>query len=73
MSFIDKHNKQAAAGQYTFTVGINEFADLTTQEFKKFFNGLNMNISMSTRDSETETYPQVLEDLPASVDWRTKV
>ena len=29
VEFINKHNADAEAGIYTFTVGINQFADLT--------------------------------------------
>merc|ERR1719412_2237481 len=47
MKFIDKHNKETAAGQHTYTVGINEFADFTSQEFVKYFNGLKISHSVA--------------------------
>jgi cathepsin L len=48
-----------------FTVALNEFSDLTGQEFKAMYNGLNI----------TKTYTLVGQtevNAPASVDWRTK-
>jgi len=47
-----------------FTVALNEFSDLTGQEFKAMFNGLNI--------SKTYTLGQTEVTAPASVDWRTK-
>ena len=70
MKFIEKHNQEAASGQHTFTVGQNQYADLTVDEFSKFVNGLIKNQSMP-RDDLVQDY--TLRDLPASVDWRKEV
>merc|ERR1719412_1013983 len=67
MKFIDKHNKETAAGQHTYTVGINEFADFTSQEFVKYFNGLKMNHTLQMNVAKIQ---KMRKDLPASVDWR---
>jgi len=48
-----------------FTVALNKFSDLTGQEFKAMFNGMNI----------TKTYSLVGQtevNAPSSVDWRTK-
>ena len=70
MKFIDKHNKETAAGQHTYTVGINEFADFTSQEFVKYFNGLKMNHTLQMNVAKIQ---KMRKDLPASVDWRKEV
>ncbi|EGD77231.1 cysteine protease [Salpingoeca rosetta] len=35
LDFIEKHNAEAAAGMHTYLVGVNEFADLTREEFRQ--------------------------------------
>ena len=70
MKFIEKHNQEAASGQHTYTVGQNQYADLTVDEFSKLVNGLIKNQSMA-RDDLVQDY--TLRDLPASVDWRKEV
>ena len=70
MKFIEKHNQEAASGQHTYTVGQNQYADLTVDEFSKLVNGLIKNQSMP-RDDLVQDY--TLRDLPASVDWRKEV
>ena len=72
MKFIDKHNKETAAGQHTYTVGINEFADFTSQEFVKYFNGLKMNHTLQMNVAKLRN-TVTSKDLPASVDWRKEV
>jgi len=70
LDFIEKHNNEAANGQHTFTVGINEFADLTSDEFAQFFNGFDS--SMAKYDSKQENDFALFEDMPSEVDWRQK-
>jgi len=41
-----------------FSVGINEFADLTVEEFKSIYNGMNLNV---------EPFEPVVEDWPITV------
>jgi C1A family cysteine protease len=67
VDFIADHNKNHAdaAG---YTVGINQFADMTRAEWSRQYLGLNARIS---RDSSNEKTLSV-EDAPASVDWVAK-
>lgn len=67
--FVNKHNKQAADGKKSYTVGINKYADLSTEEFVKQRNGYRMR----TNQSEGVTFlaPNFV-NIPNSVDWRTK-
>jgi len=67
LKFIEKHNDEHALGLHTFTVGINQFADLTNEEFVKQFTGF----------VATDDLPESSFDLPeytdlAPIDWRQK-
>jgi len=63
MNFVDAHNK----GTHTFEVGMNKFADLTSEEFAAIYLGTRYTAPKVTN---TPTVSQV--NAPASVDWRTK-
>merc|ERR1719400_1971483 len=66
LKFIDEHNAAAANGEHTFEVGVNEYADWSTDEFVKFMNGLKN----SSETGEVDNFENVRdEDLPSSVDW----
>merc|ERR1711936_1550673 len=41
LNFIGEHNAAAANGEHTYTVGMNQFGDWSTDEINKFFNGYN--------------------------------
>jgi cathepsin L len=51
-----------------FTLGVNEFADMTNEEFGKMMLGLRR--GNANGDSTFEA--SGVQDLPAEVDWRTK-
>nr|AAN28680.1 cathepsin L [Theromyzon tessulatum] len=68
--FIKDHNALHATGEKSFTVGVNEFADMTVHEFAQMMNGLKPD---STRVSgSTYLSPNIDAPLPVEVDWRTK-
>ena len=52
-------------------IGINEFADLTSEEFAQLFNGFDS--SMVKYDPTLENDFTLFEDMPSEVDWRQKV
>ncbi|MBN3307862.1 CATH protein, partial [Amia calva] len=61
---IDRHN----AGNHSFTMGLNQFSDMTFAEFKKSFllrEPQNCSATKGSHVSSSGTYPD-------SVDWRTK-
>ncbi|XP_053271009.1 pro-cathepsin H isoform X1 [Pleuronectes platessa] len=61
---IDRHN----AGNHSFTMGLNQFSDMTFEEFKKFFlltQPQNCSATKGSRVSRTGPNPE-------SVDWRVK-
>jgi len=62
--FVQEFNKQGLS----FTVGMNQFADLTNEQFNTVFKGLKK--AEVTISGEPEILDTVT--LPASVDWRTK-
>jgi len=64
LKFIEKHNEEHALGLHTFTVGINQFADLTNEEFVKQFTGF------AAADDLPESSVEIIGDRPASIDWR---
>ncbi|XP_048242137.1 procathepsin L-like [Haliotis rufescens] len=68
VKYIQTHNLEADRGLHTYRLGVNEYADLTTEEFVKQMNGLRM---ANTTGGATYLPPSV-GDLPAEVDWRTK-
>ncbi|XP_064596309.1 procathepsin L-like [Liolophura sinensis] len=69
VKFIQVHNLQADRGVHTFTVGMNEYGDMSLEEFVKIMNGYKM--TNATRTGATFIAPSNLE-LPTTVDWRTQ-
>ncbi|XP_073489423.1 procathepsin L-like [Aquarana catesbeiana] len=66
---IIKHNMEAAAGKHTYTLGMNHFGDMTTEEIKQLMTGYKFNQNM-TRGA-TFLPPNNFE-APKQVDWREK-
>ncbi|KAA8537373.1 hypothetical protein F0562_026940 [Nyssa sinensis] len=68
LKHIDDRNKKVS----NYWLGLNEFADLSYEEFKKMYLGLKAELPKRRRESPEEfTYRDVL-DLPKSVVWRKK-
>jgi len=70
VDYIQKHNLEADRGVHTYWLGMNEYGDMTSEEFVRVMNGY----IMSNKTSEGNLYmpPSHVGDLPDSVDWRTK-
>jgi len=69
---IEIHNYLHAKGKKSYTLGVNEYADMEHSEFVKIMNGLKpRNPDMKT-DSATYLSPSIPVSLPDQVDWRTK-
>ncbi|KAH0918259.1 hypothetical protein HID58_025919 [Brassica napus] len=70
LKHIDETNKKAKS----YWLGLNEFADLSHQEFKNKYLGLKTDIVR--RDDDERSYQEFaykdVESLPKSVDWRKK-
>eukprot|EP00943_MAST-04B_sp_MAST-4B-sp1_P001607 g1607.t1 len=69
--FVVNHNKEFEKGVHTFTLELNAFADITNEEYKQKYLGLNINIG-NYLGSKADTYvPEVdAADVPDAWDWR---
>merc|ERR1719486_1811368 len=66
LDFINDHNENKAE-ELGYTVGINQFADMTNAEFRRTMTGLNA--PQEKDQSNVEILPEATAD---SVDWTTK-
>ncbi|XP_060653871.1 procathepsin L-like [Drosophila nasuta] len=66
---IDRHNKRYAAGEKTYTMGVNKFTDLTQEEFKMLLLP-SPNSSHSLESIDYIYNPSAKDSLPSSIDWR---
>lgn len=67
LKHIDEMNKETNS----YWLGLNEFADLTHEEFKNKYLGLRAEFPRN-RDYSGDFRYRDVADLPASVDWRKK-
>jgi C1A family cysteine protease len=78
--FIAAHNAKAVENWHTYTVGMNQFADLTSEEFAaKWANGLvgRRGFKPNPRDYDQRVASIIgssnaAASFPKSVDWRAK-
>ncbi|XP_061165782.1 procathepsin L-like [Saccostrea echinata] len=70
LDYIQKHNLAADRGDFTFWLGMNEYGDMTNEEFRKTMNGYRMR--NGTSGASLYLPPSNIGDLPDSVDWRPK-
>merc|ERR1739848_335202 len=56
LNFIGEHNAAAANGEHTYTVGMNQFGDWSTDEINEFFNFDNAKDNPSTVDWVNKGY-----------------
>ncbi|KAK4787391.1 hypothetical protein SAY86_011224 [Trapa natans] len=69
LKHIDETNKKIT----NYWLGLNEFADLTHEEFKKMYLGLKkVDLSQRSQPSDEDFTHSEFVDLPKSVDWRKK-
>ncbi|MQM20653.1 hypothetical protein Taro_053677 [Colocasia esculenta] len=70
LRFIDDHNRPE--NNHTSTVGLNQFADLTDEEFGALYLSAPINVSAEPSPPVTSRYaPKAGQVLPHTVDWRT--
>jgi len=67
---INKHNEEQAEGWHTFTMAMNEFGDLTGEEFFAKYTGYRGPQNDFLRSKNVADLSAVVAD--ASVDWTTK-
>ena len=73
MKFIADHNTAAAKGLESFTLDVNENADLTLEEFVQYKLGVKVENSTLSESPDQVLLSSSLSQsaLPATVDWRT--
>ncbi|KAL1814991.1 hypothetical protein ACET3Z_017565 [Daucus carota] len=65
---IDETNKKISS----YWLGLNEFADLSHEEFKEKYLGLKVDLSTRRESNPEDFIYKDVVDLPKSVDWRKK-
>jgi len=66
LAFIENHNRE----NHGFTVAMNQFGDLTKEEFGQLYLGMNVDASNLIQNSPFTVDPTYVRD--DTVDWRTK-
>ncbi|EES13064.1 hypothetical protein BDA96_06G283700 [Sorghum bicolor] len=70
LRFVDAHNERA--GEHGFRLGMNQFADLTNDEFRAAYLGARIPAARSGNAVGEMYRHDGAEELPESVDWREK-
>ncbi|KAH3734401.1 procathepsin L-like [Dreissena polymorpha] len=68
--YINKHNAKYASGESTFYLGINQFTDMSYQEFAE--NYANLQNEDTWKGNASIFVPPENYATPSSVDWRQK-
>jgi len=68
LEFVAAHNEAAANGLHTYTVEMNQFADLTAEEYKATYLGFRFN----GNNAASNNTKALSGNAPAAIDWRTK-
>ncbi|XP_067942044.1 cathepsin L-like [Watersipora subatra] len=69
IELIARHNREFDMGQHTYTLGINEYADMSNEEFVSIMNGYRREVRNA---SAVHFLPPSNFVAPDTVDWRTK-
>ncbi|XP_010557424.1 PREDICTED: ervatamin-B-like [Tarenaya hassleriana] len=74
LEFVENFNKN---GNATYNLGINQFSDMTDEEFRAIYTGLNMpeginGISLSGSDETAAFRYGNVTDAAESIDWRSE-
>ncbi|MBW04204.1 Cathepsin L1, partial [Eschrichtius robustus] len=68
MKMIDLHNQEYSQGKHGFTMAMNAFGDMTSEEFRQVMNGLR-----NQKHKKGKVFPvPVFASIPSSMDWREK-
>ncbi|UYV60934.1 CTSL [Cordylochernes scorpioides] len=68
LRYIVHHNLEFDLGMHSYYLGINKYADMSSDEFSKQMNGL-----VRSYEQKIDLYePSEDMELPSSLDWRTK-
>ncbi|XP_052817751.1 procathepsin L-like [Mya arenaria] len=68
VSRVERHNADASKGLHSYTMAVNQFSDMTYEEYRANMFGFK-----SDPDHVRNTlYQSSLSELPAAVDWKAK-
>ncbi|KAL3886605.1 hypothetical protein ACJMK2_026589 [Sinanodonta woodiana] len=71
LNYVQQHNIEADRGAHSFWLGMNEYADMTSDEFVGTMNGYRVNATKTFQCGKFLPPSHVkLSDLPVTVDWR---
>jgi len=69
-AFVMSHNERARQGRISFTTALNQFADLTNDEYRQQMLGLGMRGKHSPGRDAVSTFRGGVTTAPESFDWR---
>lgn len=72
LRYIKGQNRRFKAGLESYATALNQFADLTIEEFTSHFLGTKPQKLSGEKSPVAWKSTVALKDLPDSVDWRTK-
>jgi len=73
LAYIRRHNSQAALLMRSYTLGVNQFADITNEEYRHTLRLMNRPVANRTSSGALIHPPAgVREELPDSIDWVAK-
>jgi len=75
MAHIEAHNFEYAMGKHTYSLGMNHYGDMTSEEFVKIHNGFLHQEHKKRGFQGGEPYLDHMNEnieLPKEVDWRTE-
>lgn len=69
---INQHNEEAAHGLHTFTLGVNQFADLTLHEWRETLTFKGFQDQNQFKKTKALSIKKLVDDskVPDSIDWR---
>ncbi|XP_054749842.2 procathepsin L-like [Lytechinus pictus] len=71
LEIVLEHKVKFDEGKVSYELGMNQFADMTNEEFVRMMTGFRHNVTSKVPSGSTFLPPSYAE-LPKQVDWRTK-
>ncbi|XP_042819825.1 procathepsin L-like isoform X2 [Panthera tigris] len=68
MQMIEQHNQEHSQGKHSFTMAMNGFGDMTSEEFKQVLNDLKIQKHKKGKVFQAPLFAEI----PSPVDWREK-
>uniref|UniRef100_A0AC11ERM2 Cathepsin L n=1 Tax=Ovis aries TaxID=9940 RepID=A0AC11ERM2_SHEEP len=68
MKMIELHNQEYSQGKHSFSMAMNAFGDMTSEEFRQMMNGFQRQENKKGK----VFHETIFASIPPSVDWREK-